>query len=109
MKGILSAVSLVLFLAMPVAAVFAGEVAPAKSGEELFKKHCAVCHPGGGNIMNSKKPINSKALEVRNIKKSDDILKVLRNPTPPMVKFNEKALPDEDAKAIADYIFDAFK
>lgn len=108
MKRILSAVCLASFLSTPVVVVLAGE-ANTKSGEELFKKHCAVCHPGGGNIINSKKPINSKALGTRNIKLPDDILKIVRNPTPPMVKFDVNTLPDEDAKAIAEYILSTFK
>lgn len=47
--------------------------------------------------------------KARNIKNSEDILKILRNPTSPMVKFDEQTLPDEDAKAIAEYVLTTFK
>ena len=29
----------------------------AATGEELFKQHCAACHPDGGNIVNPKETL----------------------------------------------------
>jgi len=79
------------------------------SGEELFKKHCAVCHPDGGNIVNPKKTLHKKDREANNIKKPEDILKNMRNPGPGMTPFDKTTIPDNDAKKIADYILKTFK
>ena len=79
------------------------------SGEELFKKHCAVCHPDGGNIVNPKKTLHKKDREANNIKKPEDILKNMRKPGPGMTPFDKTTIPDEDAKKIADYILKTFK
>ena len=79
------------------------------SGEELFKKHCQVCHPGGGNIINKEKPITGKALRANGIRTPSDIVKQMRNPGTGMTKFAEHELPDPDAEAIAKYILKTFK
>lgn len=107
------------FLAVVAAIVFAGSIghavhagdeagAEGKRGETLFGKHCSACHPGGGNIINSKRPIHRKALESRNIKTADDIVKVMRNPVQPMARFDEKKIPEADALAIAEYVLATF-
>jgi cytochrome c6 len=113
MKSFLSAVCIAVFLVLSIVMVSAEGPAKAKAdskaGEELFKKHCAVCHPGGGNTINSKRPIGKKALAARNITTPEQMVKIMRNPAPPMVKFDEKTLPDKDAKAIAEYVLNTFK
>jgi cytochrome c6 len=81
----------------------------ATSGEELFKKHCAVCHPDGSNIVNPKKTLHKKDREVNNIKNPEDIVKTMRNPGPGMTPFNKSTIPDNDAKKIAEYILKTFK
>ena len=99
---------LVACAAVPAAAATEGGAADLKKGEALFSKQCAVCHPGGGNVINAKKPINRKALESRNIKTAEDIVKVMRNPVPPMLRFDEKTIPQGDALAIGEYILKTF-
>lgn len=110
MRRIPAVVAAVVFTGSMVNAVHAGEEAGAdrKRGEALFGKHCSVCHPGGGNILNSKRPIDRKALESRNIKTADDIVKVMRNPVQPMARFDVKTIPQADALAIADYVLATF-
>ena len=100
--------ALVLFVAVPAAVAAEGAAPDLKQGEALFSKHCSVCHPGGGNVINSKKPIDRKALESRNIKTPDDIVKVMRNPVAPMVRFDEKTISQADALAIGEYILKTF-
>ena len=80
-----------------------------KSGEALFKERCSPCHPEGGNIINPRKTLNKKDREANNIKKADDIVKIMRNPGPGMTKFDDKTIPDKDAKEIAEYILKTFK
>jgi mono/diheme cytochrome c family protein len=75
-----------------------------RSGEALFMKHCAVCHPNGGNIINPTKTLRKKDLAAGNIRTEDDILKIIRNPGPGMSRFDEKMLSDGDARDIARYI-----
>jgi cytochrome c6 len=88
---------------------FTKEGSKEKSGEELFKEHCAVCHPDGGNIINPKDTLHKKNLNAANIKKPEDIIMKMRNPGPGMTKFDKKMIPDEDAKKIAEYILKTFK
>lgn len=78
-------------------------------GAALFKKHCAVCHPDGGNIINAKKTLSRKSLEGSNIRTAEDIVNKMRNPGPGMTKFTEERISDEDAKKIADYILATFE
>ena len=80
-----------------------------KSGEALFKEYCYACHPEGGNIINPSKTLNKKDREANNIKKSEDIVRIMRNPGPGMPKFDDKTIPDKDAKEIAEYILKTFK
>ena len=83
--------------------------AEAKKGEALFKKHCEVCHTGGGNIINPKKTLHKKDMEKNNIKTKDDIIRNMRKPGPGMTPFDEKTIPPKDAKEIAEYILKKFK
>lgn len=103
-----------LVLSLALAAVFA-LVLPGHAkekekgrGEELFKKHCAVCHPDGGNIVNPKKTLHRKDLETHRVRSAEDIMKLMRNPGPGMIKFDEKTISERDAKEIAEYVLKTF-
>jgi cytochrome c6 len=76
-----------------------------KTGEQLFKEHCSMCHPEGGNIINPKKTLLKKDLEINNIITLEDVVKIMRKPGPGMTTFDVKSLSDKDARMIADYIF----
>ncbi len=78
-------------------------------GEEGFKSQCAICHPDGGNVVNSRKTLHKKDLDTNNVKTPDDIIKLMRNPGPGMPKFDDKAIPDKEAKEIAEYVLKTFK
>lgn len=88
---------------------FAAGGAKGSKGEELFKKHCVVCHANGGNTVNPKKPLTRKEREANGIKTAQDVIRNMRNPGPGMTKFDEKTIPAKDAKAIADYVIKTFK
>lgn len=77
-------------------------------GGKGFKKHCAGCHPNGGDIINPKKPLDKKSLAADNIKSAKDIIDKMRNPGPGMTKFDEKTISDKEANAIAMYILKTF-
>jgi mono/diheme cytochrome c family protein len=62
-----------------------------KTGEELFNKHCIMCHREGSKIKNIREPA--------------DIAKVMRNPKGRMPEFNEAKIPDQEADEIAQFIF----
>ncbi len=79
------------------------------NGKKEFEKHCAVCHPNGGNTINAQKPLTGKALKANGIKSAKDIIGKMRNPGPGMTKFDEKTISNKEAKAIADYVMKAFK
>ena len=87
---------------------FAAE-AKVSTGEELFKKHCAACHANGGNTVNPKKTLARKDLVTNGVKAAQDVIRNMRNPGPGMTRFDEKAIPAKDAKAIGDYVIKTFK
>ncbi len=78
-------------------------------GAEIFKAKCAACHPDGGNIMKKDKTLHKKDLEANKLKTAKDLVKYMRAPGPGMTKFDEKALPEKDAQAVAEYILKTFK
>ena len=93
-----------------IAVLFSGSVDAAQpTGEALFKQHCAVCHVGGGNLITPRKTLHKKDREKNNIKTAEAIIKTMRNPGPGMTAFNEKTIPEKDARALAEYILTTFK
>lgn len=113
MKTVFTALFALLFAAVLGAHVATADPAAGpvdlKKGGELFKKHCAMCHPGGGNIINPKKTLKKGSLESRNIREAADIVRVMRTPPQGMMKFDEKAIPEADAFQIGAYILTTFK
>ncbi|MDA8079207.1 MAG: c-type cytochrome [Nitrospiraceae bacterium] len=91
------------------AAGLAGESSKGMSGEELFKEHCALCHPDGGNIINARKTLHKADLEANGIRKSSDLIGIMRNPGPGMATFDKATIPDKDARKIAEYVLKTFK
>ena len=87
----------------------AEDAAKNSSGEKLFAKHCAACHPQGGNIVNPKKTLGKTNLAANNIKTEEDIINVFRNGVPGMPTFDENAISKKDAQEIARYILKTFK
>ncbi|HTR44639.1 MAG TPA: c-type cytochrome [Thermodesulfovibrionales bacterium] len=109
MKKILAVSAVVASVCLLGAIAFAKEEAKASAGETLFKQHCAVCHPDGGNIINPKKTLHKKDLDANGVKKAEDIMGKMRNPGPGMTKFDKKTISDKDAKEIAEYVLKAFQ
>jgi len=109
MKKTFLASIVVLAVCFSVSSGFAKEAEKGKSGEELFKQHCAVCHPDGGNIVNPQFTLRKKDREAHGVKKASDIVGKMRNPGPGMTQFDKKTIPDKDAKKIAEYILKTFK
>ena len=81
----------------------------AATGEALFKQHCAVCHPDGGNTINPKRTLQKKDLDQQGIKNWKGVVKNMRKPGPGMTAFDAKTIADKDAKAIAEYVLKTFK
>ncbi|HEY4744654.1 MAG TPA: c-type cytochrome [Desulfuromonadaceae bacterium] len=79
------------------------------NGQKEFEQHCAVCHPKGGNVVTPQKTLSRKTLEANGVKGAKDIIAKMRNPGPGMTKFDEKTIPNKEAKAIAEYILKTFK
>lgn len=96
-------------IAGTVIVTFVATASFAASGEELFKKHCAVCHPNGGNIINPKKTLQKKDLSQNGLKTWQALVKNMRTPGPGMTRFDNKTISDSDAKSIAEYILKTFK
>ncbi len=85
-----------------------GNIEAGKSGEALFQQHCSPCHPDGGNNINPQKTLHKKDREANGVKTVEDIIGKMRTPGPGMTKFDERTLPDADAKAIAEYAMKTF-
>ncbi len=83
--------------------------AEASPGEEGFVRNCAICHANGENSINPAKTLHRKILELNGVKKPADIVEKMRRPGPGMTQFDEKTIPDKEAKAIAEYILKTFK
>ncbi|BAU22492.1 cytochrome C [Caldimicrobium thiodismutans] len=91
-------ISLAISISFPSILAFSGEPLKGKTGEVLFREHCAICHPNGGNIINRSKTLHKKDLDANNIKTPEDIISKMRNPGPGMPKFGDNYIPDEEAK-----------
>lgn len=106
-------VSLILVFAVmcfvTVAGVSANEASKESRGEKLFIKHCSKCHPDGSNVVSVAKSLNTKDREANKARTEEDIIKLMRNPGPGMVKFGSNVISEKDAKAIAEYIMTTFK
>lgn len=81
----------------------------ASVGEQAFQMNCAVCHPGGGNIINPAKTLHARDLRANGITTPGGIIAKMRDPGPGMTKFDKKTVPDKTAGAIAEYILKTFK
>jgi len=84
------------------------DIQASEAGKNLFKQHCAVCHPDGGNVIKPDKTLRKDAREANNIKTPEDIIGKMRHPGPGMSMFDETTIPDSEAKEIADYIMKTF-
>jgi len=78
-------------------------------GGLLFQKYCAFCHPDGGNIITPEKTLDQKTLMANGIKSAEDIIAKMRKPGPGMTKFDDKAIPESEAREIAEYILTTFR
>lgn len=108
-KGLIAAVA-VLSISLGATAGFCDVKKGEKmDGKKEFDKHCAACHPNGGNVVNAQKPLSKKSLASHGIKTEKDIVNKMRNPGPGMTKFDQKTLPDKEAKVIAAYVLKTFK
>ena len=77
-------------------------------GQALFQQHCAVCHPGGGNIINPLKTLDGETLAANGIETVGDIVDNMRQPGPGMTRFDKEQLSDRDAGRIAEYILQTY-
>ena len=109
MKKVLAVTVSVLSLTVVAAPGFCETKAGKVDGKAKFEQLCAACHPEGGNIIKPDKSIGKKALAGRGIRKEKDVVAKIRNPGPGMTKFDAKALPDNEAEAVAKYILTTFR
>ncbi|KAB0664434.1 c-type cytochrome [Oryzomonas japonica] len=92
---------------LPALSAHCGDTALAR-GEAAFLRNCVACHADGGNEVNPVKTLSRADLRRNNILTPDDIVRLMRNPGPGMLKFDPATLSDEDARAIAEYILGTF-
>lgn len=97
---------------VPDPAVVEGQNTPPmpgdSDGQALFQQHCAVCHPGGGNIINPLKTLDGETLAANGIETVGDIVDNMRQPGAGMTRFDKDLLSDRDAGHIAEYILQSY-
>ena len=79
------------------------------SGESLFLRHCAGCHPEGKNLIYPPKDLRRMTLAANGISQPEDIVALLRNPGRGMPRFDRTVIPDDEARRIAAYVMAAFR
>lgn len=79
-----------------------------EKGEMLFKQFCANCHPDGGNVSDPARNLRRPTLQANHINGPEDIIGIMRKPISRMLRFDETTLTDEDARAIAVYVWETF-
>jgi cytochrome c6 len=79
------------------------------SGEFLFHRHCAGCHPDGKNIIYPAKDLRQMTLAANGISRQEDIMAVMRNPGKGMPRFDRTVIPDDEAGRIALYIMKTYR
>ena len=79
-----------------------------EKGKTSFLHNCIACHADGGNEVNPEKTFSKSDLQRNNIHTPADIVRIMRNPGPGMLKFDAATISDEDAHAIALYILATF-
>lgn len=110
MKKVLAVTVSVLSLTVVAAPGFCEtKKADKADGKAKFEQLCAACHPKGGNIIKPDKTLGKKAMAGRGIRNEKDVVAKIRNPGPGMTKFDAKALPDNEAEAVAKYILTTFR
>jgi cytochrome c6 len=92
---------------LPALSAHCSEEALAK-GKAAFLHNCIACHADGGNEVNPEKTFSRADLQRNNIHTPADIVRIMRNPGPGMLKFDAATLSDEDAHVIAEYILATF-
>jgi cytochrome c6 len=110
MKKSSSTIAILLAVCLTSAPGFCADKKTEKiDGKKEFEKHCAVCHPKGGNIINPKKPLSAKSLKANKVTGVKNIVATMRKPGPGMTTFDVKTISDKQAQAIAEYIIKTFK
>ena len=77
-------------------------------GEQVFREHCADCHPDGGNRYTPAKTLSRKVLAANCIRTTEDIIRLIRNPGPWMTRFGPVRITGEEADAVAYYVLESF-
>lgn len=77
-------------------------------GEALFRQFCSNCHPDGSNVSDPARNLHRSTLRAKGITRPEDIVGIIRNPISRMLRFDPATLPDEDARAIAEYVLESF-
>jgi cytochrome c6 len=84
----------------------AQEEPAADAGKRLFEKHCALCHPNGGNVVNPNKTLRINHLAANGFNTADALVKYMLNPGKGMPKLvhEDREITVGQARGIAAYI-----
>jgi len=85
-----------LLLLTTTAPALATESSSLDNGARLFESNCAVCHPGGSNVVGyaRSKTLTRKALDANNFASEADIVTLLKNGKGVMTRYSEYTRSD---------------
>lgn len=78
-------------------------------GAKAFEKHCAICHFNHLKSNKTTRPLREINFSAGTIRNEKDIVNKIRYIGLEMTKFNERDISNEEAAAIAGYVFKNFK
>ncbi len=74
-----------------------------EEGAKLFKKNCAACHAGGGNLVAAGKTLKKEALEKYDMYSKEKIVYQVTNGKNAMPAFGKRLSP-EQIESLAEYV-----
>ena len=80
-------------------------MAGSAGANDVFKKNCAACHKGGGNIMNPDKTLSKESLDKNKANSVAAVKKIISEGKAPMPAFAGK-LKDEQIDEVAAYVIE---
>ncbi len=86
----------------------AAAAAAVPDGRADFEMYCSGCHPRGGNSINPAKTLFKMEREANGVRTAADIVRAMRKPGQGMRVYTKQDIPDERARAMAEYSLKTF-
>ena len=97
-----------VFMAMAFVLAALSIAGAGSDGKADFAMYCSGCHPGGGNSINPAKTLRKMDREANGVRTAADIVRIMRKPAQGMRTYTRQDIPNDRAKALAEYILKTF-